>query len=140
MKRLSKSKILSGRQCEKRLWLEVNQPELSVTSAGTEHRFAVGNEVNDVARSLHGGGHLIQWENALAETKRMLDESPDTTLFEATFVHNGVLVRVDILKKDADGYRLIEVKSAASMKDPVLPRLRGASMGFGGQRRADFAR
>ena len=122
MKRLSKSKILSGRQCEKRLWLEVNQPELSVTSAGTEHRFAVGNEVNDVARSLHGDGYLIQWKSdALAETKRMLKESPETTLFEATFAHNGVMVRADILKKDADGYRLIEVKSAASMKDPYYP-------------------
>ena len=122
---LSKSKILSGLQCEKRLWLEVHQPELADVSAGAERTFAVGHEVNDVARLLHEGGHLVGFDDdiagALAETERLLAESPDATIFEATFVHKGVVVRADILKKGARGYELIEVKSIGSVKEPYYP-------------------
>ena len=120
--RLSKSKILSGLQCEKRLWLEVHQPALKVVPAGVERAFAVGHEVNDVAQSLHEGGHLIGFDDgiagALIETERVLKASPDATLFEATFSHKGVVVRADILKKGARGYELIEVKSSGSVKAP----------------------
>jgi hypothetical protein len=43
--RLSKSKLISGWQCGKRLWLEKYQPELVEHSAATEAMFAVGHEV-----------------------------------------------------------------------------------------------
>jgi hypothetical protein len=51
--RLSKSKILAGAQCQKRLWLEVHQPELREEDAAAEQKFAVGHQVGDVARSLY---------------------------------------------------------------------------------------
>lgn len=123
--RLSKSKILSGLQCEKRLWLEVHQPELKVVAADVTHLFAIGNEVNDVARALHKNGRLVDIDGgisgALAETERILDESPKKPVFEATFVHEGVVVRVDILKNGARGYRLIEVKASTKVKPPHYP-------------------
>ena len=118
---LSKSKIMNGLQCQKRLWLEVHKPQLLIVSADVEHRFDIGHMVNDIACSLHENGHLIEWDggvaNALAETKRLLMESPEKPLFEATFSHQGVLVRTDILKKNADGYHLIEVKSSTCVKE-----------------------
>ncbi len=123
--RLSKSKIMSGLQCQKRLWLEAHKPELRVVNDGVQRRFSIGHEVNDIACSLHKNGSLIGLEkgfsHALAETKRMLNESPDTPLFEATFTHQGVLVRVDILEKTTHGYRMIEVKSATSAKPQYTP-------------------
>ncbi|MDD9810489.1 MAG: DUF2779 domain-containing protein [Gammaproteobacteria bacterium] len=122
---LSKSKIMSGLQCEKRLWLETHRPALAVVSADVKHRLEAGDEVNEVARSLHAGGHLIGFDGgikgAVAETKRMLKNSPQTPLFEATFSHQDVVVRVDVLKKGRRGYRLIEVKSGSSVKDPYYP-------------------
>ena len=34
----------------------------------------------------------------------------DTCIFEATFIFNNVLVKCDILEKDADSWRIVEVK------------------------------
>lgn len=42
---LSKSKILNHRQCPKRLWLEINQPNLAVTDTKMQARFDEGNQV-----------------------------------------------------------------------------------------------
>lgn len=121
---LSKSKIMSGLQCEKRLWLEAHRPDLAQVSADVEHRFGVGNEVNEIAQSLHKGGRLIGFDSgikgALAETERLMKESPDAPLFEATFSHQDVVVRVDVLAKGKRGYRLIEVKSGASVHSHYL--------------------
>ena len=114
---------MSGLQCEKRLWLEVHQPEAKIVSDNTQSLFDVGNAVNDVSRALYQGGHLIEvvdWNfaGAIEETKRMLNDEPETPLFEGTFMHDGVLVMVDVLQRDDDGYRLIEVKSSTSVKEP----------------------
>jgi len=121
---LSKSKIMSGLQCKKRLWLETHRPELAEVSADVEHRFSAGNEVNEVAQSLFEGGRLIGFDGgvagALTETERLMKESPDAPLFEATFAHQDVVVRVDVLAKGARGYRLIEVKSGASVHPHYL--------------------
>src|SRR5690242_8553328 len=59
--RLSKSKIISGLQCPKRLYLEIHHPELAEEDTGTEARFATGHAVGEVARQLHPGGQLIEY-------------------------------------------------------------------------------
>jgi hypothetical protein len=123
--RLSKSKILSGLQCPKRLYLEVHHPELAEISEATEQRFAAGHDVGVVARSLEPGGMLIETggdlAKALQETQAALSKSKNLTLFEATFEHVGVLIRADIFAVDAHSRRLVEVKSSASVKDYHLP-------------------
>jgi hypothetical protein len=123
--RLSKSKILSGLQCPKRLYLEVHRPELAETSEATELRFAVGHDVGEVARSLEPRGILIETggdlTKALQETQAVLSGAENVTLFEATFEHGGVLVKADILGVEDHSRRLIEVKSSASVKDYHLP-------------------
>ena len=53
MRNISKSKLLSFRQCAKRLWLEIHHRELCEDSAGTEASFAVGNQVGDIARQIY---------------------------------------------------------------------------------------
>jgi len=123
--RLSKSKILSGLQCPKRLYLEVYQPELAEVSEATEQRFAVGHDVGEVARSLMPGGNLIETggdlAQALEQTQEALAASNEVTLFEATFQHGGALVKTDIFSVGARSRRLVEVKSSASVKDYHLP-------------------
>jgi hypothetical protein len=57
--RLSKTKLMAGLQCPKRLYLSVYQPELAQVDAGLEARFAIGHEVGAVARLLYPEGHLI---------------------------------------------------------------------------------
>ena len=122
--RLSKSKILSGLQCAKRLWLEVHQPDAAHVSGDVQRRFDIGHAVNDVARSLYENGRLIEWAGdgttAIAHTKAALEAS-SAPVFEATFAHRGVLIRVDILTREKHGYRLIEVKSSTGVKPPYYP-------------------
>ncbi len=117
---LSKSRIMAGRQCEKRLWLEVHQPDLIAYDSDVEHRLAVGEDVNNVARAQYPGGVLVDYDDgadaAIQETTRLLEERPGTPIFEATFTAHGVLVRVDILKSRGEVFELIEVKSTTSVK------------------------
>lgn len=117
---LSKSRLLAHRQCPKRLWLQVYKPDLlSVTDAATQARFNTGNQVGEIARSLYPDGVLIDGNNlqqALRDTSEILTTSPTRPIFEATFEHDGVLIRADLLLPEADGYRLVEVKSSASVK------------------------
>ena len=49
---LSKSKLILGWQCPKRLWLEVNAPEDSHYAPESEVAFAVGHQVGEAARSI----------------------------------------------------------------------------------------
>ena len=123
--RLSKSRLMAALQCERRLWLELHQPELAELSAGTRAAFATGHEVGDVAQALysasHGAGHLLEYDGglgaALGLTKRLLADPADTRpIYEATFQHEGILVRLDVLLREPAGVHLIEVKSSTGLK------------------------
>lgn len=123
-KGLSKSRILNHRQCPKRLFLLTYRPELAEESAETEQAFTVGHEVGDLARRQYPGGLLIghdtELSEALRQTQTALANEPHRPLFEATFQHDGVLVRADLLLPETTGRRLVEVKSSASVKEHYL--------------------
>jgi len=122
---LSKSKMLSGLQCPKRLYLEVHHPELIEESALLERMFTIGHLVGEMARKLIPDGVLIEYDGelsqALKDTRHILESSPQTPIFEATFSNSGVLVRTDIFYKGDNGYRLVEVKASTSVKDYHIP-------------------
>lgn len=123
--RLSKSRLMDFLQCPKKLYLRTHQPELAEDSAGAMQSFQIGHEVGDVAQSLYPNGILIGHDNnlslALADTRKTLEEHPNTPIFEATFEHQGVLVRADLLLPYRDGYEMVEVKSSGSVKPQYLP-------------------
>lgn len=125
--RLSKSRIQSGRQCHKRLWLELNQPDQSNWSPAAQARLDEGTRFGELARELLGGGVLVAADHlhvreALAETAEQLSRprSEAGMIFEAGFSHEDVRVRVDAFRRDEDGDALIEVKSTTSVKDEHL--------------------
>ncbi len=125
MKRgLSKSKLLSARQCAKRIWLEAHRPELIPEDAARERAFEFGHQVGEMARRLMPGGILVSHENdlqaALAETRDRLLAGGKSILFEAAIQHDGVLVRTDILEVMGDRVRIREVKATGSVKDHHL--------------------
>lgn len=139
---LSKSRLMSARQCLKRLWLEVHKPELAVLSAATQAAFSAGHAVGAVARKIYGtpGSVLIPYEgglqHAIRKTTRLLNEGTRSgaqigarfstqfgarfPVFEATLAFGGVLVRIDVLLPDGHSWRIIEVKSSTSVKDDHL--------------------
>lgn len=121
---MSKSRLLSHQQCPKRLWLETFRPELADADGGSMASMAAGNTVGEVARDLFPGGVLIEGDDlrqAISDTRQVLATQPRVPVYEATFQHDGVLVRADILVPERGGaYHLIEVKSATSVKDYYL--------------------
>lgn len=120
---LSKSRVQSGRQCHKRLWLELHDPKAARWSTPAQARLDEGTRFGDLARALLGGGHLISADHlhvddALAETAALLAQ-PDAQapmLFEPAFSHERVRVRVDAFQRHGDCDTLIEVKSTTSVK------------------------
>lgn len=118
---LSKSKITLFEQCPKRLWLSVNRRDLIEIDAATQARFDTGHEVGDLACDLVPGGIMVTMDDgipaALDHTQSLI-AAGDKAIFEATFQHEGVLVRVDIMEPDGNGgWNVAEVKSTASRKD-----------------------
>jgi CRISPR/Cas system-associated exonuclease Cas4 (RecB family) len=120
---LSKSRILSAWQCPKKLYLEKRHPELAEVSVQTESMFATGHQVGAAAQLLYGGDESIEipfscnTSRMLRETRDLLDSGANLPIFEATFQHEGVLVRVDVLLPERGGWRAIEVKASTSVKD-----------------------
>ena len=127
MRILSKSKLMAFRQCPKRLWLSVHRPELAESSDDPPGRIRVGFQVDEVARRLYdpaGSGALIElqtdgYDAALARTQTLL--RTDRPIFEGGFQASGAVAFADILLPVAGrarrSWRMVEVKSAASVKD-----------------------
>jgi hypothetical protein len=124
--RISKSKFVAGVQCLKRLYFQVHEPELAEeTDEGQEARLEQGQEVGLLAQGRFPDGVLVGFENgiddALANTAALMDDSSVPAIFEATFQHSNLLVRVDILqRRPQNRWRLIEVKSAVEVKPHFL--------------------
>ena len=124
---LSKSKLLSLMQCPRKLWLEMYSPELvDEPSAERAALLATGNRIGELARQLYGGGagHLVSFERglraAIDSTRALIAAGGREPIFEATFDHDGVSVRIDVLERSEAQPKLIEVKSSARVKDHYL--------------------
>ncbi len=124
---LSKSRVIEGLQCSKRLYLRTFSPELADPVTPTQQaRFDEGTYVGVLARERFEGGVLVaedhlQSAQALQRTQDLISQGVNT-LYEAAFKHEGVLVRVDILTRDSSEqpWQLVEVKSSTSVKDTHL--------------------
>jgi len=121
---ITKSRVLSGLRCPKRLWLQTYQAELAKPSVASQLTTANGIELGSMARLNYLGGilieHVEQPDLAVAETAQLMDRIPPAPLFEAAFVHVGALVRGDILVPVDGDWRMVEVKSSGSVKDHHL--------------------
>lgn len=119
---LSKSQYLKGRQCLKRVWLYNYRRELmEEPSVFLQSLFQDGTEVGVLARDYFPGGELIDEgykdpQGALKHTRSGVERGVEI-LYEAAFLFEDILIRVDIMRKNQDGsWELIEVKSSSSDK------------------------
>ena len=118
---LSKSRIASLEQCPKKLWLSVHRPEVAQIDEGEEARLSSGRAVGDLACALHIGGVMVDppsLSEAVTQTSSLIAQGHPGPIFEATFEHDGVLVRIDVLERLEDGgWAAAEVKSSGEVKD-----------------------
>ena len=56
---LSKSKLMSARQCHKMLHLEWHDPDLAQVSEKTEASFRTGHQVGEIAKKIYGNEDSI---------------------------------------------------------------------------------
>ena len=134
--KLSKSRFTAGKQCHKLLWWRVHEPlalELQPDKV-LQDRFDQGAQVGALARRQFVGGVLIPLADRNDGSDRTWDERGDErlditrqaiesgadTIFEGSFFADNTFVTCDVLLREPDGWRLIEVKAANSVKPEHL--------------------
>ena len=119
---ISKSKFVAGCQCLKRLYWLVHEPGLAaLPDAANFVVMEQGREVGQLARQMFPGGVGVDGSHGLGQairtTRELVANREVPAIFEGTFEHGNVLVRVDILQRRRDGrWRLLEVKSTTDLK------------------------
>lgn len=117
---LSKSNLLSVWQCPKKLYYEINEPELADYDPQVESLFATGHAVCDIAKELYKSDSNIEVgydsgiEVALETTRGIIEDDDGEVIYDAAFEFEGILVHADILQPYKEGYKLIEVKATSS--------------------------
>ncbi|HQL98723.1 MAG TPA: hypothetical protein PLS33_11310, partial [Smithella sp.] len=120
---LSKSLYIRGLQCHKSLFLQKYNPTLKDDiSDAQEAIFQGGRDVGVLAWQLFPGGIEIPYEGLSHQEQIDLTQSQikegRKTIYEATFSHQNVFVKVDILHKGSRGWEIYEVKAGTKL-DPV---------------------
>ena len=129
---LSKSTYIKGEQCEKALYLFKNRPFLrDKLSMEQRAKFKRGTDVGILAQQYFPGGiNMIpsspsQFSKKVVETLKNLSNPTINVMYEAVFQYDDTLIMLDIIVRDGDKWRAIEVKSSLSisptyMKDAAL--------------------
>lgn len=129
---LSKSTYIKGEQCEKALYLFKNRPFLrDKLSMEQRAKFKRGVDVGLLAQQYFPGGINMtpsspsQFSKKVVETLKNLTNPAVNVMYEAVFQYDDTLIMLDIIVRDGDKWRAIEVKSSLSlsptyMKDAAL--------------------
>jgi hypothetical protein len=123
---ISKSKFVAGLSCEKRLFLEVNNPELKTPiSASQEAKFALGHRIGALSQNRFPGGVNAEPENkrdfqTWIESTRSFIANGESVIYEAAFSYQGSFCALDILLNQNGNLTAIEVKSGGSKTDTYV--------------------
>jgi hypothetical protein len=119
---LSKSKYVRGLNCDKSLWLYVHKYKEQQLSDAQESIFQQGTDVGSLARGLFPNGVLAvpegSYPNAQSAAYTLsLIQKGVTTIYEATFIFENIVVAVDVLDYKNGCWHVFEVKSSTQVKD-----------------------
>ena len=123
MATLSKSRFVSGVQCEKKLYFDIFRKDLKPPlSAAQERLFSSGNTVGELAQNVFPNGKDAtfqmngDWSLGISRTTNWINDGVQT-IYEATFSHSKVFAALDILHRQDNELWAIEVKSSTEVKD-----------------------
>ena len=121
---LSKSRFVSGVQCSKKLFLELNRKDLKpAITASQQAIFDQGHVIGKMAQERYPNGMDLtsqtHYDYADAIDNTIIEmQNRTSTLYEAAFYYDEVLSVLDILEHDANGeIHAIEVKSSSKIED-----------------------
>ena len=119
---LSKSTYIKGLQCEKALYMTKKHPYLrDKLSIEQRAKFQRGTDVGILAQQYFPGGVNMtpnspsQFPKRVKETMENLSNPDINVMYEAVFQYNDTLIMVDILVRDNEQWKAIEVKSSLKL-------------------------
>ena len=119
---LSKSTYIKGLQCEKALYMTKKHPYLrDKLSIEQRAKFQRGTDVGILAQQYFPGGVNMtpnspsQFPKRVKETMENLSNPAVSVMYEAVFQYNDTLIMVDILTRDGERWKAIEVKSSLKL-------------------------
>jgi hypothetical protein len=121
--KISKSRFVSGIQCEKKLYFDLFRSDLKPTVLESQQiLFEKGNEVGLLAQNVFPNGvdaspeSYYDFSESIAHTKQWINDGIQT-IYEASFYYDETLAALDILHHENQERWAIEVKSSTSVKD-----------------------
>ena len=119
---LSKSTYIKGLQCEKALYMTKKHPYLrDRLSIEQRAKFQRGTDVGILAQEYFPGGVNMapnapsQFPQKVQETMDNLKDPTVSVMYEAVFQYNDTLIMVDLLVRDGERWKAIEVKSSLKL-------------------------
>ncbi|MFM7667296.1 MAG: DUF2779 domain-containing protein, partial [Bacteroidota bacterium] len=123
MPTLSKSRFVSGNQCEKKLYFDLFRKDLKPEITEEQQAlFNTGHHFGELAQRVFPEGIDAtldmngNWSLAIERTKQWISEGIKT-IYEATFSIPGGFAALDILHHENGERWAIEVKSSTSVKE-----------------------
>lgn len=121
---LSKSTYIKGEQCIKALYMYKKHPYLrDKLSIEKRAKFKRGTDVGVLARTYFPGGVNMApaspslFGKMFEKTMQNLNNPDINVMYEAVFIYNDTLIMLDILVREGDEWRAIEVKSSLSLNE-----------------------
>jgi CRISPR/Cas system-associated exonuclease Cas4 (RecB family) len=124
MQNITKKIFLNTLTCPRMGWL-IRQRTITHTPLTVGEQFLIeqGIEIGKRARELYPDGLLINEKNPLSaarKTQYLMNDAGVSTIFEGTFVDDHLIAKADILRREKDGWHMIEVKSGLNDRELFL--------------------
>lgn len=106
--------------CPKYGWMQASGAIQEEVSIGGQFRMQQGLEIGEHATKLFPDGIYIKEKNLQAAAERsqeLICDGHTPVLFEATFLADGYAAKADILQREGERWKLIEVKSGSKFKE-----------------------
>ena len=120
---VTKEIFLKAFVCPSWGWLIRSGQITKTPTIGERFRMEQGIEVGRRARDLYPMGILINESNeasASKKTKGLMDDQNIPVIFEGTFCIDGFEAKANILRRENDGWHIMEVKSGVKDKEEFI--------------------
>lgn len=123
---LSKSTYMRGIKCHKSLYLNKYGKDLrDEVSDSQQFVFDQGTDIGELALGLFPNGvdltpeSVFDYTDSIKRTSQLISQK-ERVIYEAAFLHDGVLCAIDILVLDGTNYKAYEVKGSTSVSDTYI--------------------
>ncbi|MEQ8192810.1 MAG: DUF2779 domain-containing protein, partial [Candidatus Eremiobacterota bacterium] len=123
MYHITKEIFLSALQCPVLGWNIRHNTDPTPLTLSDKFRLETGIEIEKKATETYPSGILIDDLNTIAAAQKTekLQNDPDTkAIFEGAFIYKSFVARADILLRNNNGWKMIEVKSSINDKGEFI--------------------